>query len=55
MKNILPLLCALALAVGGCAGLRGHKAPAEPMGPDQAMQYFVKAKVFEAQHNYLAR
>ena len=53
MKNILPLLCALALAAGGCAGLRSHKAPAEPTTPDQAMQYFVKAKVFEAQHNYL--
>ena len=53
MRNTLPLLCALALTVGGCAGLRGHKAPAEPTGPDQAMQYFVKAKVFEAQHNYL--
>ena len=50
---ILPLLCALALAAGGCAGLRGHNAPAEPTYPDQAMQYFVKAKVFEAQHNYL--
>ena len=53
VSHLLPLLCALALAAGGCAGLRGHKAPAEPMGPDQAMQYFVKAKVFEAQHNYL--
>ena len=55
MKNTLPLLCALALTVGGCAGLRGHKAPAtaEPLGPDHAMQYFIKAKVFEAQHNYL--
>ena len=55
MKNTLPLLCALALSAGGCAGLRGHNAPApaEPLGPDQAMRYFVKAKVFEAQHNYL--
>ena len=53
MKNTLPLFCALALVASGCAGLRSHKAPAEPSGPDQAMQYFVKAKVFEAQHNYL--
>ena len=53
MKNTLPLLCVLALSVGGCAGLRSHRAPAEPTAPDQAMQYFVKAKVFEAQHNYL--
>ena len=53
IKNTLPLLCALALSVGGCAGLRSHKAPAEPTASDQAMQYFVKAKVFEAQHNYL--
>ncbi len=55
MKNTLPLLCALALAVGGCAGLRATHAPtsAEPTASDQAMQYFVKAKVFEAQHNYL--
>ena len=53
MRNILPLFCALALVAGGCAGLRGHSTPAEPTGPDQAMQYFIKAKVFEAQHNYL--
>ena len=53
MKNTLPLLCALALIVSGCAGLRGHKAPVESPGPDQAMRYFIKAKVFEAQHNYL--
>ena len=55
MKNTLPLLCALALSVGGCAVLRGTKAPtsAGPTASDQAMQYFVKAKVFEAQYNYL--
>lgn len=54
VSHLLPLLCVLALSAGGCAGLRGHNAPA-PAGPtnaDQAMQYFVKAKVFEAQHNY---
>ena len=53
VSHLLPLLCALALAAGGCAGLRGHKAPTEPTASDQAMQYFIKAKVFEAQHNYL--
>ena len=55
MKNTLPLLCALALSAVGCAGLRGPNAPAsaEPTVPDPAMQYFIKAKVFEAQHNYL--
>lgn len=55
MNNVsrLILLCALALVAGGCAALRSHNAPAEPTDPDQAMQYFIKAKVFEAQHNYL--
>ena len=53
VSHLLPLFCALALSVGGCAGLRSHKVPAESTGSDQAMQYFVKAKVFEAQHNYL--
>ena len=55
VSQLLPLLCVLALSAGGCAGLRGYNAPA-PAGPtdaDQAMQYFVKAKIFEAQHNYL--
>ena len=53
VSHLLPLFCALALSVGGCAALRSHKAPAEPTASDQAMQYFIKAKVFEAQHNYL--
>lgn len=55
VSHLLPLLCVLALSAGGCAGLRGHNAPApaEPTDPKQAMQYFVKAKIFEAQHNYL--
>ena len=55
VSHLLPLLCALALSAGGCAGLRGHNAPAPagPTDPKQAMQYFVKAKIFEAQHNYL--
>ena len=55
VSHLLPLFCALALSVGGCAALRGTKAPtsAGPTASDQAMQYFVKAKVFEAQHNYL--
>ncbi len=55
VSHLLPLLCALALSAGGCAGLRSHSAPApaEPTASDQAMRYFVKAKVFESQHNYL--
>ena len=53
MKHSLPLLCALALSAVGCAGLRGPNAPASAEPTVPAMQYFIKAKVFEAQHNYL--
>ncbi len=55
ISRILFLLCALALSAGGCATLRGSYEPtyAGPTSSDQAMQYFIKAKVFEAQHNYL--
>ncbi len=53
VSHLLSLLCSLALAAGGCTGLRMNNAPAKPTNPNQAMQYFVKAKVFEAQHNYL--
>ena len=55
VSHLFPLLCALALSAGGCAGLRSHNVPtsAESSDLDQAMRYFVKAKVFEAQHNYL--
>ena len=58
MKNssyIWSLLCALLLGLNGCAGPWAFRQPdsAAEESRREAMQYFVKAKVFEAQRNYL--
>ncbi|HIG52385.1 MAG TPA: tetratricopeptide repeat protein [Candidatus Handelsmanbacteria bacterium] len=58
MKNssyIRPLCCVLLLAASGCAGpwALSKSDEATDEGRRQAMQYFIKAKVFEAQQNYL--
>ena len=55
ISHIRFLLCALALAASGCAGPLALNPPdgETEEGRRQAMQYFIKAKVFEAQKNYL--
>ncbi|MDP6702029.1 MAG: hypothetical protein QGH25_20415, partial [Candidatus Latescibacteria bacterium] len=49
--HILLLCCAL--AAGGCAGPWGLKRDSADEDKRRAMQYFIKAKVFEAQDNHL--
>ena len=49
--QILLLCCAL--AAGGCAGPWGLKRGTTDEDERRAMQYFIKAKVFEAQDNHL--
>ena len=52
---IRALCCVLLLAASGCAGrwALSKSDEATDEGHRQAMQYFIKAKVFEAQQNYL--